>query len=226
MGGKFRTGKEIAHFLESKRTHGQVYFEPFVGGAWVLQEISGDRIASDGCHPLISLYIDLQSGWIPPDFISEYEYNEFKNNGNKYDGMTGFIGFGCSFSGKYFGGYARSENRNYCLNAKNSLIKQLPKIKDVQFLYGEYDLHFPVDKLIYCDPPYENTTQYGYSKKFDHAKFWNKMREWSKYNTVIISEYNAPDDFKCALEIETKTGMRCSGIKEKRIEKLFMIKEK
>jgi DNA adenine methylase len=49
--------------------------------------------------------------------------------------------------------------------------------------------------LIYCDPPYENSTKY--KDEFDHADFWNWARVVSKNNTVLISEYNAPDDFEC-----------------------------
>ena len=55
-----------------------MYFEPFVGGGWVLQEMSGDRIASDGNKALIAMYQALQDGWIPPDFVSEDEYNQVK----------------------------------------------------------------------------------------------------------------------------------------------------
>jgi DNA adenine methylase len=52
----------------------------------------------------------------------------------------------------------------------------------------------PEGYIIYCDPPYEGTTQY--SKKlvgdFDTNEFWSIMRKWSNNNKVFISEYNAP----------------------------------
>lgn len=48
LGGKSKTRKQISAFLESVRKPDQTYFEPFVGGAWVLQEMRGKRIASDG----------------------------------------------------------------------------------------------------------------------------------------------------------------------------------
>jgi len=48
------------------------------------------------------------------------------------------------------------------------------------------------------------------------------MRLWSKNNLVFISEYIAPDDFKCVLQINTKTDMRNkNNNKISRIEKLF-----
>lgn len=222
LGGKSRTRKQISAFLESVRKPDQIYFEPFVGGAWVLQEMTGKRIASGGCYPLIAMYKDLQSGWVPPESMTEEEYQTLKKDTDPYNGMRAFAGFGCSHSGKWFGGFARSGTRNYCGNARNSLLKQLPKIKDVRFLFGEYQDHAPYEHLIYCDPPYQGTTQYGAFSGFDHNAFWDKMREWSKNNTVVISEYNAPNDFKCVLVVQTKTDMRVGGIKEQRKEKLFM----
>jgi DNA adenine methylase len=48
------------------------------------------------------------------------------------------------------------------------------------------------------------------------------MREWSKSNIVIISEQNAPDDFKCIWQQEVKLDIRDSdNQKKQRIEKLF-----
>ena len=51
------------------------------------------------------------------------------------------------------------------------------------------------------------------------------MRNWSKNNTVIISEYEAPNDFECIKEINTKTDIRNrSGKRENRVERLFKFK--
>ena len=51
------------------------------------------------------------------------------------------------------------------------------------------------------------------------------MRNWSKNNTVIISEYEAPYDFECIKEINTKTDIRNGdGKKENRVERLFRYK--
>lgn len=222
LGGKSRTRKQISAFLESVRKPEQTYFEPFVGGAWVLQEMSGKRIASDINRALICMYEELQKGWVPPDSITEETYQEYKRNQVDTDPLTAFIGIGCSFGGKWFGGYARSGKRNYCSNAKNSLLLQVPKIKDVQFIDGLFHEHKPENMLVYCDPPYQGTTQYGAFSGFDHDLFWETMRDWSKNNTVVISEYKAPEDFKCVLEIPTKTDLRVAGKKENRIEKLFM----
>ena len=39
--------------------------------------------------------------------------------------------------------------------------------------------------LIYLDPPYEGTTDYG--KTFDSKSFWDTVREWSKITVVLVS---------------------------------------
>lgn len=225
LGGKSKTRKQIAGYLESIR-EGRQYLEPFVGGAWILQEMSGERYASDSNGALITMYKALQTGWVPPEDVSEELYREYKAKQNEDDPLTAFIGIGCSFGGKWFGGYAGRTERNYAVNAKNSLLKQLPLIQDVKFLHRDYRWFFPENTLVYCDPPYEGTT--GYRSGFSHKVFWDTIREWSEKkhgNTVVVSEYKAPADFQCVLEIPIKTDMRMKdGSKDSRIEKLFTYK--
>ena len=93
---------------------------------------------------------------------------------------------------------------------------------DVDFSNEDYKELNPHGNLIYCDPPYKNTIQPYGLLHFDTDKFWDVMRIWSKDNDVFISEYEAPYDFKCVLEIPTKTIIRDSDDKPSyRIEKLF-----
>lgn len=226
LGGKYKIRKQIAPILESFRNN-RVYFEPFCGGAWVLQEIKGKRIASDGNKALIAMYRALQNGWIPPDDLTEETYKLYQSTKPNDDPMTAFVGLGCSYAGKWFGGFARSGNcPNYALSVKRGLIKQLPLIKDVEFVDGLFQEHHPENMLVYADPPYANTTFYGAFKGFDHDLFWETARQWSKNNTVIISEYSAPDDFVCIKELTTRMGMTLKdGSRPPRIERLFMLKE-
>lgn len=224
LGGKSKTRKQISAFLESVRKPYQVYFEPFVGGAWILQEMSGKRIASDGNDALIAMYKALQNGWLPPEYVSEEEWRIYRKQTDvKKDPMQAFCRFGCGFGGDWMGGYARSADKDcYAKTSKNSLMKQLPLIKDVDFRYGLFHEHTPWDMLVYCDPPYAGTTQYGAFKYFDHKMFWDKMREWSKNNTVVISEYKAPEDFECVAEFSSRMGMTTGKERPVRTERLFM----
>ena len=228
LGGKFRIAKRIASFLELIAKHSfegdATYIEPFVGGANILTAVNfKSRIASDYNASLVHMYRALQLGWVPPDNVSYEEYAWYKKNGEIFDPLTAFIGIGCSFSGKWFGGYARSDGRNYALNAKNSLLKIKKGIEDVRLVAGSYDTFNPKQALIYCDPPYNNTTGYSGVPKFDHCSFYRTVRHWTSSNVIVVSEYEMPSDFDCVLEIETKTDMRVrGGMKENRTEKLFM----
>lgn len=220
LGGKSRIRKEIADVLNNT-LRGREYLEPFVGAAWILQEVQASiRYASDSNFALITMYEELLNGWIPPETVSEDEYYHYKGIQDEYDPMTAFVGIGCSYSGKWFGGYARSKDRNYAANARNSLLKQLPLIKGVRFEYRDYRDWEPKGMLVYCDPPHANTTQY--KDGFDSYEFWSVMRKWSRDNIVFVSEYTAPEDFLVFREIKTKTDMRVGGVKEDRIEKLFL----
>lgn len=139
------------------------------GGANIIDKVTGKRIGADINEYLIAMYLMLQVGWIPPDRISEKEYNDIRINKNTYPlHLVGFVGIGCSFGGKWFGGYARdgAGKRNYCLESKKNVLKQAPLIKDVQFRCRSYDkLELPGKAIIYCfDKDSEILTQGGWKK--------------------------------------------------------------
>lgn len=222
LGGKSRIAKQVCAVLEPLR-NGRAYREPFVGAGWVLQRMNGVRYASDACESLIRMYLALQAGWVPPDTLSEEEYQRLSKARDPTDPMTAFAGFGCSFGGKYFGGMARSGMRNYASNARNGLLKFAPRVQNVKFVCTDYILlSLPGNELIYCDPPYEGTTSYAGGGTFDSMSFWETMREWSVENSVVISEYKAPEDFRCIAEFQTNLDMRSKNGKEERTERLFM----
>lgn len=226
FGGKARISNKIAKELYRHRASGQLYIEPFMGAGWVMHKMGGSRLGCDKHPYLIAMWKALQDGWIPPKSITEEEYYSIRENQDEIPHLAGFIGFGCSHSGKWWGGYAKDGNgRNYCLNAHNSIMKKLRTMKGVEFQCCDYHELEPSGALVYCDPPYQDTTGYG-TGPFDHDEFWNVVRKWSQSNTVIVSEYIAPEDFECILEIRTKTDMRnASGDKESRIERLFKIRD-
>ena len=154
LGGKSKIRKQLARVIESYRQDGQMYFEPFVGGGWVLQEISGVRMAADGNVSLIAMYAALQKGWQPPDFVSGEEWRFWRESDDLLNPMKAFCRIGCGFGGDWNGGYARSEGKTcYAATSKRSLLKQLPLIRDVTFLAGDFTNWVPEGMLIYCDPP-------------------------------------------------------------------------
>lgn len=227
MGSKNRIAKHILPIILKDRKEGQWYVEPFVGGANMIDKVDGNRIGNDHNIYVIKLLKAIQNGFIPPDSISEEEYKHHQGK-KMVNPLTAFIGFGCSYSGKWFGGYARGnasngESRNYCLESKRNLLKQKSGIIGIEFSCCQYwNLPIPPNSIIYCDPPYENTTKYG--KKFDHGEFWNWCRNQKLFgHTIFISEYNAPEDFKCIWQKEVNSSLTKNTGAKKATEKLFTI---
>lgn len=225
FGGKQRIAKDIGAFLSPHQTD-KIFLEPFVGGCNIAPLMHGKRYASDLNKYLIAMYQALQTGWLPPERLTKDEYDYINHNRDENWALTGFVGFGCSYSGKWFGGYAKNgTTRSYCNNAYNSLVKLAPLIQDIHFCCLDYKKLSPAGCLLYCDPPYAGTTQYTATGDFDFKAFWNTMRIWSKTNLVFISEYNAPEDFICVWSKETKLDIQNKrNEKELRIEKLFQYK--
>lgn len=98
--------------------------------------------------------------------------------------MRAFAGFGCSYRGKYFGGYAP----HGAGPARRAILKKAPLIAGVEFSCLDYrEVEIPDRTLIYCDIPYRGTTQYGV--RFDHDAFWNWAETTSKTHPIVVSEY-------------------------------------
>lgn len=232
MGSKNRIAKHILPIMLKDRKDGQYWVDPFVGGANIIDKVTGNRIGADFNSYLISMWNNLISGWNPTEIDLDL-YKEIKNNKSNFqDRVVGWAGVACSYSGKWFGGFAgrvktKQGIRDYQAEAFNNLNKQLPKLFDVKFVNSSYsDLNIPPNSIIYCDPPYEGTT--GYKDKFNHAEFWQWCRDKAREgHAVFVSEYNAPDDFECIWQQEVKSSLSAngkSGGSKKSVEKLFTIK--
>ena len=79
--------------------------------------------------------------------------------------------------------------------------------------------------MYYCDPPYKDTKKYSTSKNFNSNEFWDNVRELSKNNIVLVSENQAPNDFKCIWEQEIKRNIKYDKSK-KSVERLFILGKK
>ena len=192
----------------------------------MIDKVDGLRIGNDLNYHLIEMWRALQKGWQPPDEITEDDYKYLKAAQDIEDpALVAFAGFCCSFNCKWFGSYARnSRGDNYARQGKNAILKQLPKMIGVELYNLDYrDLEIPEGSIIYCDPPYRGTAGYMYG--LDHAAFWQWCRDKSlDGHHVYISEYSAPEDFECLLEIDHFTTFTKTN-KAKRVEKLFRYNE-
>lgn len=88
-------------------------------------------------------------------------------------------------------------------------LESLESLERLQSLQGDYKtISIPADKsyVIYCDPPYKNTS--SYLDDFNHEEFY----KWAlKQDNCYISEYNMPDSFvrialKSKLSLLSATG--------------------
>jgi DNA adenine methylase len=217
LGGKARIGKQIAEVIQQfNPVH---YHEPMAGMYSVGKYIQCQkRTAGDINLDLILLLQAIQQGWIPPD-VSEAQYIALRSDISSP--LRGFAGFGCSFYGKFFGGYARDkQGSNYAAISRRSLMKLAPMIQGVEFRWEKYQYNGA--DVIYCDPPYLGTTNYSCGG-FDHDQFWEWVRATSLGAVVLVSEYEAPPDFTVIWEKSVTTSMRGKEGNFRRVEKLFRL---
>jgi DNA adenine methylase len=68
------------------------------------------KVICNDAHPyLMEMWKALQQGWEPPDIVTEAEYQYIKAHKDEDPALTAFVGFGCTFGAKWFGGYARDK---------------------------------------------------------------------------------------------------------------------
>jgi DNA adenine methylase len=223
LGGKTRIAKELGPYLAA-RLEGRVLVEPFCGALNITVTQTGPRIAADANPYLFMLYSALRAGWSPPEVLSEEGWCEIRRHMDVSDPLTAFAGFGCSFGGKWFAGYAGRSGRNYAGEAARSLRRKMIACEEVTFALADYrDWSFGEQHLVYCDPPYAGTTGYGAVGHFDSGAFWARTREWARRGaTVFVSEYSAPAGTRCVWEKAVRTDMHGAG-RSGRVERLFEV---
>lgn len=243
LGSKSRISKYIVPIIQNEIDKNDIhyYLEPFLGGANVIDKIRCDRkFGYDINKYLIYLFIHVKSGGELPEVITKDLYDKLRNawktdnqDGLYPDWLIGAACFLASYNGRDFsGGYAKpgyehnkkgQRYRDYYKEHKENLMTQIkkPLFQDIMFGISDYRAMTNLKGYtIYADPPYANVKQYANSKDFNHDKFWEKMREWSQDNIVIISELEAPDDFECIWQQEVSRSIKSTD-KSRAVEKLF-----
>lgn len=245
MGSKNRIAKDIVPIIQKCIDDNNIteYYEPFCGGCNIIDKIKcKSKYASDTNKYLMLMLAHFFSGenWNElPNAISREHYSEvrecYNTNSNKFpDWYIGAIGFLASYNGRFFdGGYAGVVHtkadtiRDYYSEAKRNFQNQMDAFIDknnTNFSYHDYQGLTKYkninNSMIYCDIPYQGVKQYNTSKNFDYERFWDWVRKCSIDSYVLISELNAPDDFKCVWEQEvTRTVDNAKRVSS--TEKLF-----
>lgn len=231
MGSKARISEKIKPIILSERKIGQYYIEPFCGGCNMLDKIPGKRIANDNNRYLIAMFQSLCQGKEFPRIIERDLYSavrsSFRANDHKYsDDYIGWIGFMASFNGRFFdGGYSghNVRGRDYITEQINNTLNQIDALSSVVWCSGDYsEIDLPEQSIIYCDPPYYGTKQYSTSANFDYDRFWNWCRKMKHLgHKVFVSEYQAPEDFRCIWEMPIKNSLNQTKTINV-VEKLFV----
>lgn len=240
-GGKASIAHKLAPFINDFIHSGSQYVEPFCGSLGMTRKINPTNkpfILNDVDPYLITMWKAMQNGWIPPESISNSDYDNLKLNKDSDNPLTGYAGYFLSFSGMFFSKQLEPRTRLHSVtkqmchdDPEKHAFEDFIKIKKAfpreraSFHNRSYeDLFIPEKSIVYCDPPYAGTAIPGSSKVgFDSAAFW----EWAKdLHTekgciVIVSEFNCPDpDFGIIANIERPCNLK-NG-KHRFTEKLFL----
>ena len=216
FGGKARISKDLSALLNKELEDGQAFVDMFCGSCNIVSKIEGERVrVANDIHPyLIDMWKHVQSGGELPDSVTEDEYKEVKANLDDCRWLSGFVGFGCSFAGKWFGGYARGAGRDWVGESKRGALRKAAKLSGVTFNSESYDrVSAPNCSLIYCDIPYKGTTGYS-SGSFDHEAFYSWALDMvSQGHRVLVSEYygSMPSGCQEIWRKASKQGMHSKG---------------
>lgn len=233
LGGKGRVAKEIGGVILARTESRGRYVEPFVGGGG-MAAFMGNKFDyaqySDASEDLILMWAALNKGWQPPLEVSEEEHRALRHA--EPSALRGLVGFGGSFGGTWFGGYARGgfqsdgSPRNHQGESARRALKDIVGMRGrlgTSFLHQDFRevLVGPGD-VVYCDPPYAGVSGYKMGG-FPHEEFWRTAARWADDGGahVFVSEYAAPLGWDCVWERELRSSASRAEKRHVAVERLF-----
>lgn len=226
VGGKARIARHIVGAILADTDARGVWFEPFVGGGNVLEHAAphfGRCYAADAHPDLIMMWEHVTAGGMVPQSVSREEYAALRRAEPSW--LRGFAGFGASFGGKWFGGWA---------DISSPRIGSARTVSRQAGVFGRHGARFrcarfgtidpPIGSVVYCDPPYAGATGYAVGG-FDRTVFFNTLTSWAGCRDIYVSEYALPAG---VFAKEIWSGARRASLKatdntEVRVERLFRI---
>lgn len=196
------------------------YIEPFCGMCSVAAALNhqGRVWLNDRNNYVVALWQALQGGWLPPDHISEAEYRTIRSDPAAHDpALVAFAGFGCSFGGKWWGGYARDSRGggvNFARRARQSLLDRIKILGSAIFTAHDYaTIHAGPGDLVYCDPPYQGTTRAYGTPDIDYLRFWQWCHDTARCGAAVyVSEGSASRPPSSADEVWRHSASRAMGL--------------
>ena len=235
LGGKIRLSKHIVPIIESYiKDEETLFIDMFCGGCNIIDKIqkTNNKIANDNHKFLIEMWLKLIDGWKPNNLVFNKDfYNHVKNNQEKLPSyLVGLVGFHYSYGGKWWGGFAKSRYEDHIERSIKKTLTQSRNMSNVKFTCLDYKKYSHIiNAVIYCDPPYKNTTQRStrYNSNFEHEEFWEWCSFMSRNNIVLVSECELPENIDVEILWEKEHNSNMSYKKEtKSSEKLFLIKNR
>ena len=214
LGGKYRLRKQISQIINltiDRQTDRQTVFVSLFCGACNVESlcVADRRILNDKNKYVIAFHKAMQKGFILPDVVTKQDFEYIRNHKDENPALTGYVGFQCSFFGKFFHGYAGEE---YARQGHKNTIEIANGLKGCEFTSLDYrDVHIPDGSVVYCDPPYADSTGWYATGSFNNDEFWEYMRKISEKNIVLISERKAPEDFYSIWSKPYKSGVRSNS---------------
>lgn len=235
QGGKARMAARLSAYMLVHTRKRDCYVEPFIGGGSVLEKMVPHfkRVyANDLREDVVLLWQAASQGWEPPEDVSQDLYESLRDA--PPSPLRGFVGVACSFASKWFGGYARgiSPNgvaRNYAAEGRRAVLKRAAVLQvyadRIAWSAQDYASLAPVvqpEVVVYCDPPYGETTSYKGLSAFDTAAFWNVQSAWADTGAkVFVSEYAAPPGWVSEVDINRHSSAALFSAGQRATERLF-----
>lgn len=203
VGGKSRLARSLAEIIVPFAAERAIYLEPFLGGGSVFARVAPHYLIAHGSDIVPDLMLMWQAardGWVPPNVVTDEMYAEMRHA--EPSPLRGFVGFGCSFGGKWFGGRAKGGGRNHADESARAVTRVAHGMKGAILECRPYDSHTVTpEHVVYCDPPYAGTTGYAAAGEFDSALFWKTTEQWASDGALVfVSEYSAPSDWHLVWE--------------------------
>lgn len=228
LGGKARMAHNLAPTIiaAGKAAGCRRYVEPFIGGASIFARVAprfAVAEAGDCQEDLVLMWQAALSGWKPPTEISRVEYAQLRTA--EPSALRGFVGFGCSFGGKWFGGYAsNARGDDFCGAARRGVLKKAQGMAGTTVCLRDYaDWDIGDGDIVYCDPPYGGTTGYAGTTAWSADRFWRIAYGWADNGAVVlVSEYKAPLGWVAIGEHSAVQSLRKDNNKVPAAERLFI----
>jgi len=230
MGSKRLLAKHILPIMLKDRLPSQTYVEPFVGGANILDKVTGSRLACDVSKETILALQYIQDIKNQSDFptnrnnFGEGDYKQAKIEAKTNKTLrNSYIGYALSYAGQYYTCFVKDKinKRDYVNEAYRNALKQSKLIQDVSLVCCDYsELAIPDNSIVYCDIPYKGTAKYK-TPDFDYEKFYSWCLENKHKYIIYISEYAMPKEFLLLWSKEVNSSLTADTGGKKAVEKLF-----